>query len=100
MLPLLAPILAQLVTLNLGDRTTARYVHSDVNHTEASTQPLVGLNFDWRRSALMLAYMPTITVIPLEKTPRDVLVFHYGSLLGNYRWRNTIVTLTESIGYG
>jgi len=101
MLPLFAPILAQLITLNAGDRTEVRYIQVDENHRyEAATRPLVGLNFGWKRSSLVLAYTPSFTVTPLESTPRNVLIFQAASLSGSYRWKRTTLTISEGVGYG
>ena len=100
MLPLLAPILAQLVTLNVADRTEARYISGDYTRAEGVTRPLAGLNFGWKRGAISLAYTPSFTVTPLETTPRDLLIFQGATLSGNYHWRLTSVTLAQSIGYG
>src|SRR3954470_4496132 len=100
MLSLLAPILAQLVTLNVGDRTEARYISGDDTHLEGATRPFAGLNFGWKRSALTLAYTPSVTVTPLERKPRNVLVFQGASLRASYRWRLTTLTLSEFVGFG
>ena len=100
MLPLLAPILAQLVTLSVGDRTEARYIAGDNTHFEGATRPLAGLTFGWRRGALTLAYLPSITVIPLERAPREVLVFQNVGLGGSYRWRRTSLSLSQGVGFG
>ena len=100
MLSLLAPILAQLVTLSVGDRTEARYIAGDDTHFEGATRPLAGLAFGWKRAALTLVYAPSITVTPLERTPRDVLFFQTAALVGSYHWRRTTLSVTEAVGYG
>ncbi|HTA91619.1 MAG TPA: hypothetical protein VK745_18680 [Polyangiaceae bacterium] len=100
MSPLFGPILAQLVTMGIADRTEARYIDSDGRYAEAATMPRVGLNFGWQHASLTLGYGPSITVTPLDSTPRDVLVFHAGALAASYRFQRTTVSVAESIGYG
>jgi hypothetical protein len=100
MLPLLAPVLAQLVTLNVGDRTDVRYVHGDDTHYEGATRPLVGLNFGWRRSALQFAYAPSFTVTPLERDSRQLLVYQAASVRASHFWKHTVVSISEGVGYG
>jgi hypothetical protein len=97
---MLAPVLAQLVTLNVGDRTEARYISGENSHFEGATRPYAGLNFGWKRSTLTLMYMPSITVSPLERRPRNVAVFQGGSITGTYRWRRTALTVSGFAGYG
>jgi len=100
MLTLLAPILAQLVTLNVGDRTAVRYLSVGNTHLEGSTAPSVGLNFGWKRGSIGLAYSPSFTVRPLERSPREVLVFQFASVNASYAWRKTTLSLMEGLGYG
>src|SRR6185369_4188573 len=100
MLTLLAPILAQLVTLNVGDRTAVRYLSVGDTHWEGSTAPIVGLNFGWKRGAIGLAYSPSFTMRPLEKRPRDVLLFQFATVTASYAWRKTTLSLIEGLGYG
>ena len=100
MLPLLAPILAQLVTLSVGDRTEARYIVADERYFEGSTRPFAGLNFGWQRGGIALMYGPSITVRPLESTPREVDLFHAANISATYHWRLSSVVLSESVGYG
>jgi hypothetical protein len=100
MSPLLAPILAQLVTLGVGDSSELRYVRIDYSRVEAATSPRVGLNFGWQRTNLSLAYGPTLTVTPLDSSDRRLLAFHAGSLAASYRWRRTALYFSESVGYG
>lgn len=103
MSPLLGPILAQLVTLGVADRTEARYVISDATYgkyTEVSTIPRVGLNFGWKHTTLTLGYSPSITVTPLEAKDPTVLVFHTGVIATSYRLQRTTFTLSETVGYG
>ena len=112
MSPLLGPILAQLVTLSVSDRTEARYVISDQQYQQqnangakpaaaaAATTPRVLLNTTWRHASLVMGYGASITVAPLEREDRDVLLFHFATLGGSYRWSRTTITFAETLGYG
>jgi hypothetical protein len=100
---LLAPVMAQLVTLALGDRIEGQYLISDEQRTfESSNASTAGatLTLDWGRAALTFGYSPTLTIVPLEETPRDVLLFHNAVIGGQYRWRGTTLGLTQSASYG
>jgi hypothetical protein len=99
---LLAPLLAQLVTLAVGDRVEGHYVLSQTKYFESSntTTPGVALTLDWRRAELGFGYQPTFTVVPLEKTPRSVLLIHRAALDGRYRWRRTSLALSEAVSFG
>ncbi|HYQ03497.1 MAG TPA: hypothetical protein VER96_32705 [Polyangiaceae bacterium] len=95
-----APVLAQVVTLSVADRTEARYVTTNANHAEASTRPLVDLSVDGRRSSLTLHYNPSFTLIPLESEPRDLLVMHNAYVAGIQRWGHTQLSLSEAGSIG
>jgi hypothetical protein len=103
MSPLLAPVLAQLVTLGLSDRTEARYVVSEEDkRLEGSTSPVVGVNVAWRRVGVTAGYTPYITVSPLDSEPREVDVFH-GAFAGvdyRYQLRRTTLSFSEAVSYG
>src|SRR6187402_2638500 len=100
MVPLLAPILAQLVSLSLGDRTEGRYVVSAPRHYEAETRPLAGVNVQFRRSTVNLVYAPIILARRVDDSPHEWLTYHSGALTSSFRWRKTTLTLGEYIGYG
>ena len=100
MLPLLAPILAQLVTLNVGDRTEARLVDQAGRRWEASTTPGVELAVRYRRSDSSISYVPSFTLTPLEHEPREVLVFHQLNLSTSYRFKLTTLNLNSNLGFG
>jgi hypothetical protein len=105
MSPLLAPILAQLVTLQLGDRTEARYTgyvgDSSVGpQASGSTAPMVGVTVNNRRAVLQLVYVPSLTLSPLNSSPRELYVFHTASASVGYRWRRTTAQLGSSFGMG
>jgi hypothetical protein len=98
---LLAPILGQLLTLGLSDRTEARYVADETDeHFEASTQPSAGIDLSYRRTSLRFGYSPSITVLPLESEPREILVFHSGFVGASHSFRHTTFGISQSIGYG
>src|SRR3954468_7754657 len=105
MSPLLAPILAQLVTLQLGDRTEARYTGYVGDSTvapqaSASTAPVVGLTVNDRRAVLQLLYVPSLTLSPLNSSPRELYVFHTAAASAGYRWRRTTAQLGSSFSIG
>jgi len=100
MSPLLGPILAQLVTLAVADRTEARYIVSDEKYAEAATSPRVGLSFGWQHTTLSLGYGASVTVTPLDSTPRDTLLFHSAAISAAHTWARTTAVLTESVGFG
>lgn len=106
MSPLFGPILAQIVTLGVADRSEVRYVIAEDSRAEAATSPRVALGFGWRHNALSessltLGYAPTITVTPLEAKRPDVLVFQLASvgIAHSERWARTTFTVSESAGY-
>jgi hypothetical protein len=100
MLPLIAPILAQLVTVAVADRTEARYIVLDGAYAEVATAPRVGLDVGWKHSTLTFAYLPTLTLTPLEAKDPSLLVFQAGTLSVSHRWARTTVTASESGGGG
>jgi len=100
MSPLFAPILAQLVTLSVGDRTEARYLESDDKRFEASTDLGAVLAFRWRRADLSLSYGPSLLLTPLERQPRELLVFHNAAFGSTHRWHDTSVSLLSNLSFG
>lgn len=109
MSPLFGPILAQLVTLAVSDRTEARYIATNAggSHAEAATAPRVGLDFGWKhtelsQSTLSLGYGPTFTATPIleTKTP-ELFVFQAASLGASHseRWERTTFTIGEQLSY-
>ena len=101
MLPLLAPIIAQLVTLSLGDHTEARYVATKPSHAEGDTRPSAALGMAFRRGSLVLSYGPSFLYQPkIGDRPSSLTINHGASLGGSYVWRHTTLSLTESVSYG
>jgi hypothetical protein len=101
MSPLLAPILAQLVSLQVGDRTEARYVKDISERYEGSTTPAVSLNVLQQRSSLTLSYLPSLLLSPLSGHQRQLYVFHLFAGNVSYRVeRHTTLSLGSSFGIG
>lgn len=112
MLPLLAPVLAQLITLGVHDRTEARYIASgddqaetgeiatDGERYEASTGPGVRLTFAWPRYDVSLGYGASFLLTPLEEKPRELLVYQYVSFSTSYRFRRTVLSLSSDASFG
>ncbi|MEI9953233.1 MAG: hypothetical protein WDO74_30695 [Pseudomonadota bacterium] len=118
MSPLLGPILAQLVTLGVSDRTEARYVVSGTTpgqqpqgvavtkspRFEGATYPRINLDFGWRHSplnttSLSLGYAPSFTVTPLDSADRELYVFQQANFLASHsrRYERTTLTLSQSL---
>jgi hypothetical protein len=93
------PILAQLVTLALSDRTEGRVVHADETHLEGATYPRVGVSFAWKHASLNLGYGPSLTVLRLE-SKREFTVLHNAVVSGLYSWERSTLSVSESFGYG
>lgn len=100
MSPLLAPVLAQIITLQVSDRTEARYIDYEVEETEGSTSPHADLSLGWGRTDLSIGYGPSFTLYPLEKKPRHLLVFHDAGASVGYRFKRSHLSLSSSLGWG
>jgi hypothetical protein len=100
MSPLLAPVLAQIITLHVADRTEARYINYEVEETEGSTSPHAGLSLGWGRTDLSIGYGPSFTLYPLDKKPRHLLVFHDAGVSAGYRFKRSNLSLSSSLGWG
>ena len=97
---LLAPILAQLVTLNLGARTEARYVAPLAPHYQEETRPLAALNLAWQHTSATLLYTPSLLLIKPDSAPLDLVVFHSLSLTATTQMRHVKVFVMQTGGYG
>ncbi len=96
----MVPTLAQ-VTVSVADRTEARIVSDNVgSHEEGATYPVADLGYTQRRFRLDLLYLPSITVLPVEHTPRDVLVLHTFATSASYSWKRTAVSFTQALSFG
>jgi hypothetical protein len=100
MVVLLGPILAQVITLSIADRTEAREIVNVDRLAEASTRPTIAAGFGWRHATLTLAYSPLFTLTPLESDSRRLLLFQSGTLFANYALGRTNLFVGESAGYG
>jgi len=113
---LLAPVLAQIVTLGLAERLEARYIVTSGNGQAPganaaqvapntfdginTTTPAGALSFDLRRASITIAYAPRFTLVPLFETPRELLVLHRGLVSADYHWRRTTFGVGASASYG
>ena len=79
---LLAPLLAQSITLGVADRSEARYLTPNDYAYEASTAPGARLTLHWPRHDVVLGYDASLTWAPLEKKPRNLLVLHTLAISG------------------
>jgi hypothetical protein len=97
---LLAPLLAQLVTVGVANRTEARYYTPSSYHAEGSTRPGARLTLAWPRYQLSFSYGAAFTLVPLESKPRDLIVFHSASVGNSYTYKRTTVTLSTTASWG
>ena len=97
---LLAPILAQAITLSVGDRTgiSARTFDDEV-FVDADTSPSVQLGLTTQRTAWSLGYAPSLTVYSFGEDEEFALL-HLGAASASMRWRRHFLTLSQSGGYG
>ena len=101
MSPLLGHVLAQMVSLGVGDRTEGRYIDANYGRFyEAATVVRAELNLNWKHTEVSLGYAPSFTVTPLDLPRRELLVYHIAGVAGTYRWQHTAVTASESVGVG
>src|SRR5882672_2230101 len=100
MLPLFVPVFAQVVTLGVHDRTEGRYIASTDKRYEASTRPVAELNVSWPRYRLSLGYGPSFLLTPLERKPRELLLYHSLFLSSGYTYRHTTFGVNGSLSFG
>jgi hypothetical protein len=95
---LLVPVLAQLLTVGVGANTEARYVASDLDKRfESFSSVGVGANLRLPHLSLDATYSPSLTVSPLEREPRSVLVTD--SLNGTVTADYVFVFKRSSLGF-
>jgi hypothetical protein len=99
MSPLFAPVFAQLVGLQLADRTEGRYVKYGQERVEVATRPSAVLSLSKQRTNFSLGYAPALLFLP-DQSRRRLLVFHQGSALAAYRLQHTNFSLTSSLSIG
>ncbi len=106
---LLAPVLAQLLTLGLTERVEGNYVTSsqptpgiakDYFESKSTTTPNGVLVLDWQHASLSFGYAPTLTIVPLEGPDPEALVYHQGFVAAQYAWRHTTLRISQTAGYG
>jgi hypothetical protein len=97
---LIVPLLAQLITVGVSDRTEVRYIEPYPYKYEGSTKPAIRLNLAWPRYALTFGYSPSFTLGPLEARPRDLTVYHSAFFGSSYRFRHTVIALGGAGSYG
>lgn len=100
MSPLLAPLFAQLVGLQLGDRTEGRYIKYSGDRFEGSTTPSVMLFLTERRSNFALTYSPNLLFVPGEAAGQRLFVFHQSSAAAGYRLKRSSFSLGSSLSLG
>lgn len=102
MVLVLAPILAQALTVDIGDRSEVRArVSSGLGVLESDTQPFARLRLTSRQADLSVAYSPSITVTPnLATEDPQVLLVHTLSASAPIRFRFTTIQLSQSANYG
>jgi len=102
---LLAPIIAQLLTAGAGARTEVRDVVEigGVQHLEGAASAGVGVNLNLPYLSIAVGYSPSVTVDPLESTPREVIVtdtvFASARASHTFRFRRSSLTLSQTAGY-
>ena len=100
MSPLLAPLLAQMITVGVGDRTEARYLRVDDKREEIQTTPDVKVALAFRRADVSLTYAPSLLITPLERTPHQRLLLHVAALSADYRWQRTTFGFGSNLRFG
>jgi len=98
---LFGPILLQVVSLGVTDRTEVRVVHGQTQYSEAATYPYLGLNFRWKHTTLIVTYgPPSLTLSPLDAKKPTLLASQSAAIAASYRWQRTTLTVSQSGSYG
>jgi hypothetical protein len=97
---LLAPLFAQVVTLGVADRSEVRYLTPYNYEYEAETVPGVRLTLRLPRYEAMLGYDASLIVAPLEREPRDLLVYHTLLFDTSYRFRRSSISFSSTGSFG
>ena len=100
MSPLLVPLLAQLIDIKMTDRSEARYVKYGSSRYEGTNIPKVTLSATDRRLKSALSYGPRLTLLPLEREPRSLLVFHEANASVAYKLKRSAFAFNSFVGYG
>ena len=100
--PLLLPILAQALSLNLGDATEVR-LRSDQTgqHIDFATTGRVELDLKLRRTTWMLYYSPVLTELGVGSSTPTQYLMHTGGLTARLRLTpRTALIASENGAYG
>lgn len=102
--PLLAPLLAQLVTLGLGARSETRYTATEVDdYFEKEASAAVGLALTVPHFSLSAGYSPTLLLTPLEGPSRELRFYDaaVGTASAGYDFRvgRGTLSLGQRAGY-
>ncbi|HET9958305.1 MAG TPA: hypothetical protein VFQ61_27610 [Polyangiaceae bacterium] len=101
MSPWIVPILAQALSLSVGDRTEARLrVETNDRVPEAETRPYADLRWSGRRSALSFGYSPLFVLSPLDEKKPELYVLHTARIGFDFRQRRTAYQITQTASYG
>ena len=99
---LLLPILAQALTVSLGDTSEAR-VRSDElgQHFDLVTTGRAALNLGLKRSSWTLYYSPSISQLSVGESDSTLVLYNMGGLGATLRLSpRTTVDFVETAGYG
>jgi hypothetical protein len=98
---LLPCLLAQAVTVTVGDRSEARVrIQGDVKRFDVETRPSVRLGIATPRTALTLGYSPGVTELSVGTPDAQLIVYHTGFASGSLRFERTTLSLSQSATYG
>jgi hypothetical protein len=96
----LGPILAQAITLSVGNATEARAVIEEDVEYQGTTVPNATLGLRYKQLTLSMGYGVSIDVVPLDHEPRDISVFHGGFIATGYTHGRTTFGVTQAFGVG
>ena len=97
-----AVVIAQVVSLTLGDRTEARArMRTDSpTYYDVETRPIAQLDVTDRRTSWSLRYVPVLTRLSLGSELEQTLFLQAGRSELSYRWRRTTLRWVEDGTYG
>src|SRR4051812_9493951 len=105
--PILGPllllpfVLAQAVTVSVGDRSEARArVQTGVTRYDVETRPVVRLDATTRRVGFSLGYSPLLTELNLGDPDAFFVLYHSAFASAGAHWRRTRLSLSQSGSYG
>lgn len=99
----LVPVLAQALTVQVGDRAEVRRrFEADESFFEVENGANVSVRVASRNSGLGAYYAPSIVVTPLESLPRETVIFHRVGADASLTWklsRRTTIRASQSATY-